>query len=73
MKWLLALLTTAALAQDTPNLDLQRRTCALSLNKAEADIAQLLRNTYQMQAAAEIQIEDLKAKIKELEDAQHKP
>ena len=73
IRLLLALLVVPALAQDAPSLDVQRRTCAISLGKAEADLAQLLRSTYQMQAAAEVQIEDLKARVKELEDAKQKP
>lgn len=55
-----------ALAQ-TPDNDTNRRVCALALNKAEADLASVLRSTHQVQGMAEITIEDQKKKIGELE------
>ena len=71
--WLI-LSCTVAFAQ-TPNADTNRRICAVSSNKAEGDLAAVLRTAHQSQALLEITIEDLRAENeklkKELEEAKN--
>lgn len=59
----------------TPNADMNRRVCAVSSNKAEGDLAMVLRSAHQAQALLEITVEDLKAENeklkKELEEAKN--
>ena len=68
------LMGVAAHAQ-TPNSDMNRRICAVSSNKAEGDLAAVLRSAHQAQALLEITIEDLRAENeklkKELEEAKN--
>ena len=71
--WLL--LSCVVVQAQTPNADMNRRVCAVSSNKAEGDLAMVLRSAHQAQALLEITVEDLKAENeklkKELEEAKN--
>ncbi len=71
--WLL--LSCVVAHAQTPNADMNRRVCAVSSNKAEGDLAMVLRSAHQAQALLEITVEDLKAENeklkKELEEAKN--
>ena len=54
-----------ALAQ-TPSADMNRRICAVSSNKAEGDLAAVLRSAHQAQALLEITVEDLRVENEKL-------
>lgn len=68
------LIATVAAAQ-TPDTDMNRRACAVALNKAEADLGSVIKNAHQSQALLELTVEDLRvenAKLKkELEEAKN--
>ena len=71
--WLL--LSCIVAHAQTPNADTNRRVCAVSSNKAEGDLAMVLRSAHQAQALLEITVEDLRTENeklkKELEEAKN--